>query len=129
MGDNCRQGMIWGSSSCINGASIPFSPLVRSLGVTRDPTLTFREYISNICETDYLEPRRISSIPHYLSVDATKTLVCSFLLLRFDDCSSLSVEEIKTELQTKDLVQKCRVGFLSNLQNGFFPFNMLICSS
>ena len=63
-----------------NGTNIPFSPLVCSLGVTLDPTLTFREHISNICKTAYFELRRVSSIHHYLSVDATKTLVCSFVL-------------------------------------------------
>ena len=33
--------------------------------------------------------RRISSIRHYLSTDATKTLVCAFVLSKLDYCNSL----------------------------------------
>ena len=72
-----------------NGTNIPFSPLVRSLGLTLDPTLIFRQNISNICETAYFGLGRISSVRHYLSVDATKTLVSSFVLSRLDYCRSL----------------------------------------
>ena len=61
----------------------------RSLGVSLHPTLTHRKHISNICKTAYFELRRISSIRHYFSVDATKTLVCSFVLSRLEYCNSL----------------------------------------
>ena len=60
--------------SCTN---TPFSSLVPSLGVTLDLTLTFRQHISNISKTAYFELRGIGSIPHDLSVDATKILVGS----------------------------------------------------
>ena len=76
-------------SSYIKGTDIASSPLVRSLGVTVDPTLTFRKHISNSCKTACFELRRISSLRHYLSVVATKTLVCSFVLSRLDSCNPL----------------------------------------
>ena len=37
----------------------------------------------------YLELRRISTTRHYLSVDASKTLICAFVLSRIDDCNAL----------------------------------------
>ena len=37
-------------------------------------------HISSICTVTYLKLRRISSICHYLSIDATKILICSFVL-------------------------------------------------
>ena len=76
---------------------IAFSPLVRSRRITLDPTLTFKQHISNICKTAYFEFRRISSVRDFFSVDATKTkkhthknpLVYSFVLSRLDYYSSL----------------------------------------
>jgi hypothetical protein len=62
---------------------------VRNLGVTLDQTLSFKKYVSSICRTCYLELRRISSVRHLLSEEATKTLVCSFVLSRLDYCNSL----------------------------------------
>ena len=42
---------------------------------------------------DYLTPfyelRRISSIRKYLTIDATKTIVCSLVLSRLDYCNSI----------------------------------------
>ena len=78
---------------------IPFSPLVHTLGVTLDPTLTFRQHIWNICKTAYFELRRISSTRHYLSADATKTLVCSLVLSRLDHYNSLLAGSPKYHLR------------------------------
>ena len=44
---------------------------------------------SKICQSAYLELRRISSVRHVLTVDATKTLVTSLILSRLDNCNSL----------------------------------------
>ena len=41
------------------------------------------------CRTAYIELRRISFICHFLSVDATKTLMCSLVLSKLDYCHSL----------------------------------------
>ena len=42
-----------------------------------------------MCRESYLEMRRIGSIRRLLSSDATKTLVCAFVLSRLDYCNSL----------------------------------------
>ena len=72
----------------INQVDISFSPSVRSLGVVLVQTLSFKQQVCNICRLAYLELRRISTIHRYLSVDATKTLVCAFVLSRIDYCNS-----------------------------------------
>ncbi|KAK7098126.1 hypothetical protein V1264_002486 [Littorina saxatilis] len=77
------------ASLTVNELPISFSPSVRSLGVTLDPTLSFQKHISNICKSAYLELRKISSVRHYLTTDATKTLVCSLVLSKIDYCNSL----------------------------------------
>ena len=43
----------------------------------------------NTCRAAYIELRRISSIRHFLSVDATKTLMSSLVLSKLDYCNSL----------------------------------------
>ena len=72
----------------ISQVDISFSPSVRSLGVVFDQTLSFKQHVLNICRLAYLELRRNSTIHRYLSVDATKTLICAFVLSRIDYCNS-----------------------------------------
>ena len=72
----------------INHDHISFSPSVRSLGVVLDQTWSFKQQVCNICRLAYLELRRNSTIHRYLSVDATKTLICAFVLSRIDYCNS-----------------------------------------
>ena len=46
-------------------------------------------HISNVCRSAYVEIRRIGSIHQCLTVEATKTLVCAFVLSKLDYCNSL----------------------------------------
>ena len=45
--------------------------------------------ISKVCQSAYLELRRISSVRHVLTVEATKPLVTSLVLSGLDYCNSL----------------------------------------
>ena len=47
-----------------------------------------KEHINFICKTAFLEIRRISAILHYLTDDATQTLVVSLVLSHIDYCNS-----------------------------------------
>ena len=51
--------------------------------------LTTTAHVLNLIRTTNFELRRINSIRHYLSVQATKTLVSAFVLSRLDYCNSL----------------------------------------
>ena len=46
-------------------------------------------HVANVCKSSYIQLRQISSIRQYLTTDATKTLVCAFILSRLDYCNSL----------------------------------------
>ena len=48
-------------------------------------------HLSQLCQPAYLEIRRIGSIRHYLSSEATKTLASSLVLYRLDYCNVLSL--------------------------------------
>ena len=45
--------------------------------------------MNKLCQLAYLEIRRIGSVRQYLSVEATKTLVCSLNLSSLDYCNAL----------------------------------------
>ena len=89
----------------ISNTNIKFTQSVRNLGVTLDSTLSLHQHVMNICKAAYLELRRISSIRKYLSVDATKTLVCSLVLSRLDYCNSILSGSSQYLLQKLQKVQ------------------------
>ena len=70
-------------------ATISFSDSVRNLGFYLDKDLSTKEHINFIGKTTSLEIRRISTIRHYLTDDATKILAVSLVLSRIDYCNSL----------------------------------------
>ena len=51
--------------------------------------LTMTAHVVNLIRTANFELRRNNFIPHYLSVQATKTLVSAFVLSRLDYCNFL----------------------------------------
>ena len=61
----------------------------KNLGVTLDSRLSMKLQVSNICRSAYIELRRIASIRQFLTTDATKVLVCAFVLSKLDYCNSL----------------------------------------
>ena len=77
------------SSIIVDGSIIEFSNSVKSLGVTLDSTLSMKDHVLNICKLSYYELRRISSVRRLLTLEATKTLVCSFVLSRLEYCNFL----------------------------------------
>ena len=104
----------------ISQVDISFSPSVRSLGVVFDQTLSFKQHVLSICRVAYLGLCRISTIRHYLSVDATKILICAaFVLSRIDYCNSLHAGFPKYLLDglKKKKIRKMLHVLSSNLQN------------
>ena len=77
------------SSLCVGHSDIPFSNAARNLGVIFDSQLALKEQVNKLCQLAYLEIRRTGSIQHYLSSEATKTLVSSLVLSRLDYCNAL----------------------------------------
>ena len=70
--------------------------------MTLTNNLSMEKHVTNICRSAYIEIRRISNIRHYLcikfmyyyyyyylTIDATKTLLCAFVLSKLDYCNSL----------------------------------------
>lgn len=64
------------------------SQSVRNLGITLDSSLSVSQHVSAVCRSANLELCCIGSVYHLVIVDATKTLVCAFVLSKLDYCNS-----------------------------------------
>ena len=72
------------TSIYIRNSDIPFSSREKNLGVTLSSNLSMEKHVTNACRSAYVEIRRISNIRHCLTTDATKPLVCAFVLSKLD---------------------------------------------
>ncbi|WP_419587774.1 hypothetical protein, partial [Thiolapillus sp.] len=73
----------------VGNSDIPFASHARNLGITISSNTTMDKHVTNICRSAYAELRRISSIRHLLTVNATKTLLSAFVLSKLGYCNSL----------------------------------------
>ena len=76
-------------SLTVGTSNVVFSQSVKTLGVMLDTHLTMKNRVINLVRTANFELRRINSIRHYLSVEATQKLVLAFVMSRLDYCNSL----------------------------------------
>ena len=67
---------------------ISFSTTAKNLGFHFTDDMRFDALVQDTCRKVYIDIRRISSIRHLLSNDATKTLLSDFVLPKLDYCNS-----------------------------------------
>ena len=65
----------WTTSVRVGSSDIPFVTHARNLGTIISSNTTIDKYVKHICRSAYAELRRISSICHLLTVNATKTVL------------------------------------------------------
>ena len=75
---------IGGSTISSNSSTMSSSSQVQNLGVIFDSTLSMTNHISTICRTAYMHLHNISRIRRYLTPEATKSLVHTFIMSRMD---------------------------------------------
>ena len=80
-------------------------------------------HVQDICRKAYIDIRRISSIHHLLSIDATKTLISAFFLPKLDYCNSLFNGSLMHVLERpqKVLNSAARLNFQCRKQNHISP--------
>ena len=66
-------------SITLGSHNIPFSDSASNLAFILDSKLSMKKHVIKICQTAYFEFKRISSIRRFLTEDATKTLVTSYI--------------------------------------------------
>ena len=86
--------------------NIPFSDSVRNLGFILDSELSMKKHAIKICQTAYFELNRISSIRRFLTEDATKTLVTTYVLSRIHFCNCLSIDAPNSVIEPLQKVKK-----------------------
>ena len=64
-----------------------------------------KKHVIKICQTAYFELKRISSIHRFLTEDATKTFVTSYILSRLDYCNCLLVGTSNSVIQPFQKIQ------------------------
>ncbi|KAL8588124.1 hypothetical protein ACOMHN_059498 [Nucella lapillus] len=99
----------------IGSSNITFSKSARNLGVIFDKDLSMHEQVKKICQLAYFEIRKISSVRHYLTTDATKTLVSSLVISRLDYCNSLLAGVTLDLLNKIQKVQNCAARLICRL--------------
>ena len=101
-------------SIALGSHNIPFRVSARKLGVNFDPKLCMKSHVIKICQTAYFELIRISSIRRFLTEDAAKTLLTSFILSRLDYCNCLLVGTPNSVIQPLQKNSKlcCKTRFL-----------------
>ena len=92
-------------SITLGSHNIPFSDSARNLGFILDSKLSMKKHIIKICQTAYFELKRISSIRRFLTEDATKTLVTSYILSRLDYCNCLLMGTPNSVIQPLQKIQ------------------------
>ena len=76
-------------SIILGSHNISFYDSARNLGFILDSKLSMKKHAIKICQTAYFELKRISSIRRFLTEDATKTLVTSYIFSRLYYCNCL----------------------------------------
>ena len=92
-------------SITLGSHNIPFSDSARNLGVILESNLSTKKKVIKICQTVYFELKRISSIRRFLTEDAAKTLVSSYILSWFDYCNYLVMGTPNSVIQSLQKIQ------------------------
>ena len=89
----------------IRSHNIPFYDSERNLGFILHSKLSMKKHVIKICQTAYFELKRISSIRKFITEDATKTLVTSYILSWLDYCNCLLVGTPNSVIQPLQKIQ------------------------
>ena len=92
-------------SITLGSYNIPFSDSAKNLGFLLDSKLSMKKHIIKICQSTYFELKRIRSIRRFLTEDAIKTLVTSYILSRLDYCNCLLMGTPNSVIQTLQKIQ------------------------
>ena len=103
-----------------------FSTTAKNLGFHFTDDMRIDAHVQDICRKAYIDIRRISSIRHLLSIEATKTLLSAFGLPKLDYCNSLFYSSPMYMLEILQKVQNssARLIFQCRRQNHISPLLM-----
>ena len=77
------------SSLCVGHTAVDAVPSARNIGLILDNKLTMEDHIKSVCKSSYMHLRNIAQVRTYLTEDATKTLMHSFVISKLDNLNAL----------------------------------------
>ena len=80
-------------------ASISFSSVVKTLGVTLDIALSFDQHVSAVVRSCFFHVRSLSKVRSYLSRKTTNRIAVSLILSKLDYCNSLLAGLPQTQIK------------------------------
>jgi hypothetical protein len=83
----------------IGGSIIQFSPTVRDLGITLDPSLDLKSHVSNVCAKSYMRLRLVSRLRKSVSSSHYSMLTNALVLSNLEYCSSIFLGLPQTSLK------------------------------
>ena len=98
---------------------ISFSTTAKNHGFHLTDDMRIDAYVQDIRRKAYIDLRRISSIRHILSTDATKTLLSAFVLPKLDYCNSRFYDSPVYMLERPQKVQYSAAGQTFQCRNQY----------
>ena len=97
--DHLLGGRVPVDSLLVGEASIPFSSVVKNLGVTLDAAPSFG-HVSAIVKSCFFHDRSLSKVCSYLTRKAANSIAVSLILSKLDFCNSLLAGLPETQTST-----------------------------
>ena len=73
----------------VGEASIPFSNVVKTLGVTLDAELSMEQHVSAVVRSCFFHIRSLSKVRPYITYKAASSIAVCLILSKLDYCNSL----------------------------------------
>ena len=86
-------------SLLVGEASIPFSSVVKTLGVTLDAALSSDQHVSAVVRSCFFHVRSLSKVRSYLTREAASSTSVSLILSKLGYCNSLRAGLLPTQIK------------------------------
>ncbi len=113
-----RQAIVQFSSIVIGAHSLPISQDAKTLGVYLDSTISMKKQLNCMCQSLFLELRRISQLMPYLTLPAAKKLVSASFMSRLDYCNATLYGLPKYQINRLQRLQNCAARIILKQKKG-----------
>ena len=112
-----RGGSVPVDSLLVGEASIPFSSVVKTLGVTLDVALSFDQHVSVVVRSCLFHVRSLSKVRSYLTRKAAISIAVSLILSKLDYCNSLLAGLPQTHIKRLQAAQNAAARTVTKCKN------------
>ena len=95
-GPPSRRESVPADSLSVGEAPIPFSSVVKTLGVTLDAALPFDQHVSTVARPCFFHVRRLSKVRSHLALKVANSIAVLRILSKLNHCNRLLADLPKT---------------------------------